>query len=77
MCSVYQIIPGGTSCDAVPRFNTSITLLSRSIETFAFGENEYISSKYNIVCWKSLWNISALLTLKFRGIESFVNAIAI
>ena len=33
---LYQKLPVGTTFDTVPRFDTSMTLLSRSIDIFAF-----------------------------------------
>ena len=47
-----QTLPAGAIFDTAPRFDTSMTLLSRYINTFAYVNNRYImcegkSVKYN------------------------------
>ena len=39
---LYQKLPGGTTFDTIPSFDTTMNLLSRSIDTFAFVNNIYI-----------------------------------
>ena len=39
---LYRILLVGTTFDTVPRFDTSMTLISRFIDTIAFVNNNYI-----------------------------------
>ena len=42
---LYHTLPVEITFDSIPRFLTSMTLLSRSIETFAYVNNKYIFLK--------------------------------
>ena len=39
----YRTLHARTTFETIPRFDTSMTLLSRSIDTFAFVNSKYIS----------------------------------
>lgn len=41
--NAYQTLPVDATFKTIPRFETSMTLLSISIDTFAFENNKFIS----------------------------------
>ena len=43
---LYQALNVGTTFDTIHRFDTSVTLLFRSIDTITFVNDKYISSSY-------------------------------
>ena len=67
MGNALSTLPVGTTFDTIPRFDTSMTLISKSSDTFAFVNNFLnFSWKYNVVWGKNQWNIMALGELKLH-----------